>query len=179
VSYLTFLSQWYNLAFLAIGVAGAVCAAWGRLSGRDVFRLSAGLLSAAVVGLTWNGAIHDLGLGSPAGHFPFILAVASAAGLLLAWILGGLRNRYFRPVKAVRFNRPGLEGSRARIVTRGVRAEPGSGRAQWQDSAGVLHIVHVHPAGEAMRFGRRIVLGPFDPASESYLALTREKRRRR
>lgn len=177
VSYLDFLSHWYNLVFLTIGLAGLLCAAWGRLSGRDLFGLSAGLLASAVIGLTWNGAIHDLGLGSPAVRFPLILIVSTAAGALVARLLRGLRDRHFRRVTAVRFNRPGLEGARARIVTRDAGPAPGSGRAQWQDADGVLQIVHVHTAGETLGFGCRILLGPFDIESESYLALPEKPRR--
>ena len=175
MSYLEFLTQWYNLVFVAVGLTGAACALWGRLTGRDFFRYVAGLISTAVVGLTWNGAIHDLGLGSPALRFPLVLIVSAAAGVLLAALLGRLRDRYLRPVTSVRFNRPGLEGSHARIVTREAGPEPGSGRAQWQDSDGVLHIVHVHTDGIEMGFGRRIELGEYDPESESYLAIPRSR----
>lgn len=169
MSYAEFLGRWYNLVFLGIGTAGLGFAAWGKLAGRDVLRPATGLLATSVVGLTWNGAVHDLGLGSPALRFPLILLVSAGVGVLLAHGAGRLRDRYFPPITSVRFNRPGLEGARARIVTREVGPVPGSGRAQWQDPDGVLHIVHAHTDGEGMGFGRRVVLGTFDPEAESYL----------
>lgn len=168
--YLEFLGQWYNLAFLLAGALGLVCAVWGRLSGRDFFRPAATLLVTAVAGLTWNGTIHDLGLGSPAPRFPYVLIGSAAAGWLAGWWLARFRARHLRPITAVQFNRPGHEGTEARLVTRGAGPEPGSGRAQWQDDDGTLHVVHVHTAGEGIGFGRRVLLGPFDPGLESYLA---------
>ncbi len=178
MSYLEFLRQWYNLAFLMVGVAGLACSIWSRLADRNLFRPTVGLIVAAVTGLTWNGAIHDLGLGSPEPRFPLVVVVSGAAGLLAAAGVGRLRDRYFRPISSVRFNRPGHEGAEARVVTREVRSEPGSGRAQWQDSDGVLHVVHVHTEGEFLGFGRRVILGPFDPESESYPAHPVERSRR-
>ncbi len=78
----------------------------------------------------------------------------------------------------MRFNRPGHEGVEARLVTRGAGPEPGSGRAQWQDGEGTLHIVHVHTSGEDVGFGRRVLLDRFDEASESYLVTALPRRRR-
>ncbi|MBT8461988.1 MAG: hypothetical protein KJO44_05640 [Gemmatimonadetes bacterium] len=177
MTYLEFLGRWYNLVFLAFGAVGLVCAAWGRLLGRDPFRLSATLLLAAVIGLTWNGTIHDLGMGSPASRFPYVLLGSAAGGWLVGRWLSRLRARHFRPISSVRFNRAGQEGVEARLVTRAAGPEPGSGRAQWQDEEGVLQIVHVHTSGEEIGFGRRLRLERFDPTSESYLVTVFPRRR--
>lgn len=181
MTYLGFLGQWFNLAFLALALAGLFSMIWGRAKGRDLFAVTAGLILTAFIGLTMNGAIHDLGLGSPAPRFPLVLIVSVAVGWLGGWGLGRVRERHFRPISAVRFNRPGHEGVEATLVTREAGPVPGSGRAQWQDSEGALHIVHVHTAAEEIGFGRRVVLGTFDPSTRSYrvTALPRRRRDRR
>ena len=134
MTYFDFLGHWYNLAFLAIGAAGLVCAAWGRVRGRDLFRAATTLLVAAVTGLTWNGTIHDLGLGSPAPRFLYVLVGSMAAGWLAGRWASRIRARHFMPISAVRFNRDGHEGVEARLVTRSAGVEPGSGRAQKERS---------------------------------------------
>lgn len=169
MNYGQFLLQWYNLALLAAAGAGVVCVAAGRLSGRDMAAPAAGLLGAAVFGLTWNGALHDLALGSPAQQFPVVALVSAAFGFIFGRWVGRIRRRYFRPIQSVAFNQPGHEGVGAKIVTRTAGPAPGSGRAQWQDAAGVLHVVHVHTDGPTLRFGAHVELGPFDIRSESYL----------
>jgi hypothetical protein len=146
MSYLDFLAEWYNLVFLAAGALALVVAAGNRLRGRSSLALPAGLLVAAVTGLTWNGAIHDLGGGSPAPRFPLVFVVAAAVGVLGGRTLALVRDRFFRPITAVCFNRPGYEGVEARVVSRDAGPEPGSGRAQWQDTDGVLNIVHIQRA---------------------------------
>lgn len=178
MTYLEFLGSWYNLAFLLVLAAGLGCGIWGRLRGLDLFRPAAALVITAVNGLTWNGAIHDLGLGSPAPRFPYVLIGSAAVGWLAGHCLWRFRARHFRPISAVRFNRAGHEGVQARLVTRGAGAEPGSGRAQWQDDEGTLHIVHVHTAGEEIGFGRRIRLDRFESGPESYLVTALPRRRR-
>ncbi len=170
MSYLDFLRGWYNLVFLLAGAGGVACLAWGRIADRDLFRPAVVLVVAAVTGLTYNGAIHDLGLGSAAPRFPLVVLVSFVVGLITATGVGRIRDRHFRPVSAVHFNRPGHEGIEARVVTKRTGTDPGSGRAQWQDTDGALHIVHIHTAAAEIGFGRRVRLGSFDPAVESYLA---------
>ncbi|MFB6368243.1 MAG: hypothetical protein ABEJ00_01325, partial [Gemmatimonadota bacterium] len=138
MSYGEFLLQWYNLVFLAAGALGAVVALAGRSreeGGR--FLPAAAALATALVGLTLNGAIHDLRLGDPASHFWWVLPVSR---LGLRWA----RNRWFPPVRGVRFNPPGQEGVEAKVVSSSVDEEPASGRAQWQDEDGVLTLVKCH-----------------------------------
>jgi hypothetical protein len=178
MTYLEFLGRWYNVAFLLAGAGGLVCAFWGRLRGRDLFRPAATLVVTSFTGLTCNGTIHDLGLGSPASRFPYVLVGSAAAGWLAGRWLWRFRARHFRSISAVRFNRPGHEGVEARLVTRRAGPESGSGRAQWQDGDGTLHIVHVHTAGEEIGFGRRVRLSRFDPDVESYLVTALPRRRR-
>lgn len=177
MTYIEFLGRWYNLVFLLAGAGGLGCAIWGRVKGRDLFRPAATLVITAVTGLTWNGTIHDLGLGSLAPRFPYVLMGSAAAGWLAGRWLWRFRARHFRPISAVRFNRAGHEGVEARLVTRGAGAQPGSGRAQWQDDEGILHIVHVHTDGEEIGFGRRVRLEWFDTGAGSYRvrALTRRR----
>jgi hypothetical protein len=71
-------------------------------------------------------------------------------------------------VEGVAFTVPGLEGSEARIVTRTVGPAPGSGRAQWQDERGVIHVVRVHTGEDLLRFGRRVRLVAWDEGERSY-----------
>jgi hypothetical protein len=179
VTYFEFLGAWYNLVFLGLGGAGLFLAAWGRLRNRDPIRPAATLLIAAVAGLTWNGAIHDLGLGSPASRFPWVLIGSVAIGWAAGRWLWRFRRRHFRAITAVQFNRPGHEGAEARLVTRDTGPEPGSGRAQWQDEDGTLHIVHAHTVSGGMGFGQRVRLERFDEDSESYLVSLIPRRRRR
>lgn len=181
MTYFEFLARWYNVVFLALGAGGLLCAAWGRMRGRDLFRPAATLVVIAVTGLTWNGAIHDLQLGDPGPRFPYVLIGSVLAGWLAGRWLWRIRARHFRPISAVRFNREGHEGVEARLVTRAAGAIPGSGRAQWHDAEGTLHVVHVHTSGEEIGFGRRVVLDQFDSSVESYLvtALPRRRRSRR
>jgi hypothetical protein len=171
LSYLVFLTEWYNLVFLALAASGLLIAAVGRLQSRDRVGLAAGLVAAAVLGLTWNGAIHDLRLGSPAPRFPLVLTVAAAFGFVFGRWTARFRDRHLRPIRGVAFNRPGFEGTEAKIVTRHVGPEPGSGRAQWQDEEGTLHVVHVHTEVEHLPFGRRVRLSEFDADGRSYLAV--------
>lgn len=169
MSYLEFLARPYNLAFLALGIASlAVRVIHGR-GDRDLFAWFAGLLAACVLGLTINGAIHDLSLGDPAGRFPFVLAISLVAAAPVGWGIARIRQRLFPPVESIQFNDPGQSGMEARIVSREVGEEPGSGRAQWHDGEGGLHIVRCHTEGPTVKFGRQVRLEAFDEEEGSYL----------
>lgn len=178
MTYLEFLSRWYNLAFLAVAAVGVSALTWAKIRGGDRFRLAAITLITAIVGLTWNGAIHDLGLGSPAPRFPLVLVGSAAIGWLAGRWIDGFRQRHLRRITAVRFNRAGHEGVEARIVSRVMGAAPGSGRAQWQDEEGALHIVRAHTDGEVLGFGRRVILLAFDPHFNSYRVQAVSRRRK-
>ena len=178
MSYFEFLGQWYNLAFLFLGLAGAGTWISGRLrqgrSGRGsaMSALVAGpLVASAVFGLTINGAIHDLALGDPAPRFLLVLGVSVVLGLVVAWGYRKLEARYFPPVHGVEIDSPDLAGLEARVVSKSVGHEPRSGRAQRQ-SDGVLYLVHCHTEQEGVRFGRTVRLVEFDAASGSYLVET-------
>ena len=181
MTYWQFLIQWYNAVFLVLGMAGVGLAVVARSKGRTLLVPAAALVVAAVVGLTWNGAIHDLALGSPGPRFLYVFPASLVAGWVVARVVARFRARYLRPIEAVRFNRPGYEGTEARLVTRTTGPQPGSGRAQWQDEEGALHIVHVHTRADTMGFGLRVRLESFDPVTESYLVtpLPRGRKARR
>lgn len=169
MSYLDFLAEPYNLAFLGSAVAGVAVLLVSRRSSRDWILVHAGLIALGVVGLTLNGAIHDLGLGDPAGRFPQVLAASLPAAVVVAFAARWVRDRFFPPVRSVRFNEPGLEGVEARVVSRGVDEAPGSGRAQWHDGEGVLHLVTCHTADGSIGFGTSVRLEEFDDEHGSYL----------
>lgn len=169
MSYLEFLGRPYNLAFLALGLVAVAVRVADARTDRDLFAWFAGSLAACVIGLTINGAIHDLALGDPAGRFPLVLAISVVAAVPLGWGAARLRRRLFPPVESVRFNEPGHPGVEARIVSREVTDEPGSGRAQWHDGEGGLHMVRCHTDGPTLRFGRKVRLEAFDEEEGSYL----------
>lgn len=168
MSYLEFLQRPFNLLFLAAGGGGLVVLLVSRRSDRDLFLVHVGLLAFSVAGLTLTGAVHDLRLGSPAARLPEIVALSA---LLAAGTAAGgrwLRDRYFPPVRHVRFNRPGLEGVEARVVSDGVDETPGSGRAQWHDGEGSLHLVACHAAEGRIEFGAIVRLEEFEDDHGSY-----------
>jgi len=169
VNYLEFLARWYNLPFLALVLAGLAVGLAGRLRRRRTTGVSTGLVVAGIVGLTWNGALHDLGLNGYERRFPVVLASAALIGAIIGITLDRARRRLFPAVEGLAFTVPGLEGSPARIVSREVGPEPASGRAQWRDEDGVMHIVRVHSGDESLPFGREVRLLTYDARARSYL----------
>lgn len=172
MNYVEFLARWYNLPFLALALGALVVGLRGRVTRRRRTAATVGLAAAALIGLTWNGALHDLGIENYGRWFSLVLPVSLVAGALLGIGLDRVRRRLFPPVEGVAFTEPGLEGSEARIVTRTVGSKPGSGRAQWQDGAGVIHVIRVHTSGDALGFGRRVRLAAWDDSARSYLVET-------
>lgn len=128
----------------------------------------AAIFAGGITGLTANGAIHDLALGTPADRFPLVLAIATVTGVGLAFAGSRFLLRAFPPVTGVTWNQPGLEGSIAQIVTATSGAESPSGRARVRDSDGVVHVVRIHAAGGSLRFGRRVRLCTFDDSRSAY-----------
>lgn len=175
MSYGEFLLQWYNLIFLAAGVLGLAVALFGGGPDRDPLRFAATALATAVVGLTLNGAVHDLQLGSPVDHFWWVLPSALLGGGALGWGITRARDRWFPPVRGVRWTPEGEEGAEARVVSSSVGEEPGSGRAQWQDDEGVVTLVRCHTAEGTMKFGARVRLEEYDEAEDSYLVVYRSE----
>lgn len=169
MSYLEFLARPFNLPFLAALAAGVAVLLVGRSSPRDLFYVHAWLLGVAFTGLTLNGAIHDLRLGDPGGRFPLVLLASGVVGVGVAFVGRRIRDRLFPPVESVRFNERGLEGVEARVVSRRVREEPGSGRAHWHDGDGVLHLITCHTSGGSLGFGTTVTLEEFDDEHGSYL----------
>lgn len=169
MSYLDFLTRWYNLSFLFLVLAGLGVGWKGRLSKRRASAVSLGLVAAGIVGLTINGALHDLGIEGYERRFPAVLAGAILIGGLIGMLVTRARRRLFPAVEGMAFTVPGLEGSKARIVSREVVAEPASGRAQWRDEDGVMHIVRVHTREGTLPFGREVRLVSYDERGRSYL----------
>lgn len=169
MSYLEFLVRPFNLVFLASTAAGVVVLLLSRSRERDLFVVHVGLLAFGVAGLTLTGAVHDFRLGPPGERLPEIL-LASAV-LAAGAALGGrrIRDRFFPPVRDVRFNEPGLEGVEALVVSDGVDETPGSGRAHWHDGEGVLHLVACHSPGGRIEFGEDVRLEEYDDEHGSYL----------
>jgi hypothetical protein len=191
VTYLQFLGEWYNLPWLAAVGAGLLLAMRGRLAGRA--RPSADgapeaprpgslaprtspavlLVAAGILGLTLNGAIHDLRLGPVGGRFPLVAAISLGAGWLLAWGGPRLRHRVAPPITGLAFNRTGLQGGEAVVLSAGANSD-GTARARHRDEAGVAHIVRIHasePAdAEGLRLGCTVRLGAFDEERGSYPA---------
>lgn len=166
MSYAEFLFQWYNLPFVGAVLGTGVLSLARRRRGGSAW--SSALFIVGICGLTMNGAIHDLALGSPAARFPLVLAFAMASGGGLVFLGRRIRQRMFPPVTGVTWNRRGLDGSAAQIVTPTGGPDSPFGRARVRDEAGVSHVVRVHSEGPALRFGRRIRLGVFDEPTDSY-----------
>jgi len=122
-----------------------------------------------MIGLTLNGAIHDLRYGSPGRWFPQVLAASLLIALAVALLGRRLRDRWFPPIHRVAFDSPGLEGREARITSRWVNTRPRSGRARLRAEDGVLHLLRCHTESGSLTFGQRVLLIAFDASSESYL----------
>lgn len=167
MSYLSFLSEWFNLAFVGAVVGGVLLGLLSQRRPRPDVR-AASLFLAGIAGLTLNGAIHDLALGSPAEKFPLVLMGATLLGLVLAFGGSHVLRRLFPPVTGVTWNERGLEGCLAQVVTATAGADSPTGRARVRDSQGVVHVVRIHAPGAALRFGRRVRLGTFDDDRRSY-----------
>lgn len=182
MNYFEFLVQPYNLLWLAAAVGGLIALAFGGRRGhralnpegrippvRTSIRIL--LLVAGLVGLTINGALHDLRLDPIGPRQPLVATVSLAAAWLLAWGGPRLRRRMFPPVTAVKFNEPGLEGAEAVVLSRGIGPNDEPGRARHYAEDGVSHIVRVAPAGRhSLRFGMKVTLGRFDDAKRAYSA---------
>lgn len=169
MSYLEFLARPVNVVFLVALGAGLVVLYVNRRVTRELFYAHAWLIALSVTGLTLNGAIHDLGLGDPAARFPEVAALSAAVAAVAAFVARRIRDRFFPPVEKVSFNERGLEGVEARVVSRRVEDEPASGRAQWHDGEGVLHLISCHTDGGSVGFGTTVRLEAFDDEHESYL----------
>ena len=130
--------------------------------------IAAAIFLAGIAGLTLNGAIHDLALGSPANRFPLVFTLAIMVGIGVAFAVSRVLRRAFPPVTGVTWNEPGLEGSVAQIVTSTAGKDSPSGRARVRDTDGVVHVVRIHAPGGSLRFGRKVRLGPFDDSRSAY-----------
>ncbi len=186
-SYLAFLIQWYNWPFTAAVLVvtmvwwrAAATEAWGRwyadhlriqtISGRFVF--VAFWFVFALVGLTLNGAVHDFAPAWQARAFlPVLVVTAIATAFLTRWVVR-TRDKYFPPIRAVRFDAPDLAGSSGRVVSREVSPEAPVGRVQIVTREGVLHVVRVKTRAERIRFGRRVTLVEYDGTDGRYFVVS-------
>jgi len=167
LTYAEFLAQWFNLPYLVAVVVGAILLFRPNRESRPGWFAGAALAS-GIIGLTLNGAIHDLSLGTPSDRFPFVFVIAVTFGIAIAFAVSRFLRRVFPPVTGVTWNEPGLEGSVAQIVTAIAGTESSSGRARVRDSDGVVHVIRVFSSGVSLRFGRRVRLGPFDDTRKGY-----------
>lgn len=168
MSYLDFLLRPFNLVYLGALAAGLAVLVWARTGKRDLFRVHAGLIALGIAGLTVNGAVHDLELGDPGELFLRSSVVAVVLALLATGAAAWIRDRFFPPIRTVLFNERGLEGVEAKVVSRRVEPEPGSGRAQWHDGDAALHLVACHTREGSVGFGRTVRLEEYDEESDSY-----------
>jgi hypothetical protein len=187
VSYLEFLIQWYNWPYVAALFAATLAwwlapatEAWGRwyahrlrietVSGRSVYVTF--WIVVALVGLTLNGAVHDYAPAWLARAFaPVLIVTLVIAALLTRWIVR-TRDRYFPPIRAVRFNATDLAGAAGRVVSREVGPDVPAGRVQVVTREGVLHIVRGKTRGERLRFGRRVILLEHDASDGRYFVVS-------
>ena len=167
MSYAEFLAQWFNLPYVVAVVVGVVLLFRPNPEIRPAW-VAGATLASGIIGLTLNGAIHDLALGTPAERFPLVFVIAATAGISLAFVGSRLLRRAFPPVTGVTWNQPGLEGAIAQIVTAIAGADSPSGRARVRDEDGVVHVIRVFSSGVSLRFGRRVRLGPFDHTRKGY-----------
>ena len=167
MSYLSFLGEWFNLVFVGAVVGGVLFGFLSQRRPRPDVR-AASLFLTGIAGLTLNGAIHDLALGSPADRFPVVVTAATLLGVGGTFVGSRLLRRLFPPVTGVTWNEQGLEGSVAQVVTATAGRDSPIGRARVRDSDGVVHVVRIHSSGAALRFGRRVQLGTFDDDRRSY-----------
>ncbi|MGD8868112.1 MAG: hypothetical protein PVI01_10790 [Gemmatimonadales bacterium] len=188
MNYLDFLLHWYNWPYLAgfafgllsfSGVRGL--AALGRAMGRrlGVDRVSPFVLIRAfgfalgVIGLTYNGALHDYWPTLQEKAFlPGLIISAVLAGLVTRWV-GRIFERNFPEIKAVGWGSPHLEGREARVVSRVVSPDYRAGRAQLMGEDKTLHVVLCKTREGEIPYGAEIVLSEYDDADGRYYVAER------
>ena len=187
MSYLEFLTRWYNwpyLAGLAVSVAAFLRLPPTRRLGerfRDLldlqevsgrFLLLVFGLSFGILGLTLNGALHDYWrrwqeIGAVPGF-----VVAGGAALLITRGLGRVQERHFPRYTSVKFGSPDLEGYEGRVVSRVVSPDYRAGRAQVMEEGGTLHVVLCKTSAEEIPYSATVRLQAYDPADGRYFVET-------
>lgn len=183
MSYLDFLAQWYNWPYLAGFVLGLLSfirvprlAAAGRAVGRwlgvsdaspyVILRtLGFGL---GIIGLTFNGALHDYWPELQEKGFLPGLIVSVLAAALLTRSVARLFERHFPEIKAVGWGSPYLEGREARVVSRVVTPDYKAGRAQLMGEDKTLHVVLCKTKESEIPYGAAVVLDEYDEADGRY-----------
>ncbi len=183
MSYLAFLLQWYNWPYVAgfvVGVLsfvptpglGATGRAIGhrlgvsRVSGQVIVRVFGFALG--VLGLTFNGALHDYWPAwQERGFLPGLIASAVLAAVMTRSI-ARLFERHFPEIKAVGWGSPHLEGREARVVSRVVSPDYRAGRAQLMGEDKTLHVVLCKTKEGEIPYGAAVLLGEYDVADGRY-----------
>ncbi len=137
-----------------------------RVSGQVIVRVFGIVLG--VVGLTFNGGVHD--------YWPAWQERAFLPGLLLSAVLAALVTRsvarvferHFPEIKAVGWGSPHLEGREARVVSRVVSPDYRAGRAQLMGEDETLHVVLCKTKEGEIPYGSAVVLGEYDVTDGRY-----------
>ncbi len=183
MSYLGFLTQWYNWPYLAAlavtvlsftpgslaGHIGQPLASWlklERVSGRLLARVFSVVVG--VLGLTVNGALHDyLAASQERGFLPGLVFTLVVAALVTRSV-GRLFERQFPEIKALGWGAADLTGREARVVSKVVSPDYAAGRAQVMDDDGTLHIVLCKAREEEFPYGSLVELGEYDAEDRRY-----------
>ena len=183
LSYITFLLQWYNWAYVAALGVGVVSfmrlpgvgrvGEWlgrrlgiERVSGRVLVRVFG--LATGVLGLTVNGALHDYWPAElERGFLPGLILTLSVSAWVTRW-LGRVFERHFPEIKAVGWGATDLAGREGRIVSRKVDPDYRAGRVQVMGDDGVLHMAMCKTHGEELPYGALVVLTQYDEADRRY-----------
>ncbi len=183
MSYPQFLIQWYNWPYLAgFGLAitalllrgpVATTGVWlGRRLGFDgvpgYWILVISGLSLGVVGLTFNGTVHDYRPGLESAAFLPVLFLSLLFSLLITRSVGRIKERQFPEFKSVRFGTPDLAGCEGRVVSRVVSPDYKAGRAQVMDEEKTLHVIMCKTRTEEIPFASAIKLLEYDEADGRY-----------
>lgn len=183
MSYLDFLVQWYNWPYLAGFAVGVLSffslpglAPAGRLLGRWLGARGASPqvilrvigFGLGIIGLTFNGALHDYWPASQEKGFLPGLIVSVTFAALLTRSVARLFERHFPEIKAVGWGSPDLEGREARVVSRMVSPDYRAGRAQLMGEDKTLHVVLCKTKEAEIPYGAAVVLDEYDEADGRY-----------
>lgn len=183
MNYLAFLLQWYNWPYLAgfafgvlslfpapgVGPLGKAVGRWlgvSRVSGRAIVRAFG--FSLGIIGLTFNGALHDYWPAWQEGGFLPVLVVSVVLAALLTRSIGRLFERHFPEIKAVGWGSPDLEGFEARVVSRSVSPDYRAGRAQLMGDDETLHVVMCKTRQGEIPYGSAVLLENYDATDGRY-----------
>lgn len=183
MSYLYFLVQWYNWPYLAgfvlgllsffsvpgLATAGRAMGRWLGVSVASPFIILRVLgFGLGIIGLTFNGALHDYWPELQEKGFLPGLVVSVLFAAFLTRSIARLFERHFPEIKAVGWGSPHLEGREARVVSRVVTPDYKAGRAQLMGDDKTLHVVLCKTKGAEIPYGAAVVLDEYDEADGRY-----------